>query len=137
MIIPAGKVLAPLEPEADETPLSTPARRFSRKQNVGDRFGEINAFVDVTLCSLTRTEACVWLILWRDSRHGLARTSYASLARTTGCRRATVGLALRSLREKGLVEVVRRGGKAQGANVYRLRSIVSRNGSTNDCSTGL
>ena len=124
MIIPAGTVLAPLEPESDDSPASPPSRRVFRKRDVGDRFGEINAFVDVTLRSLTRTEACVWLILWRDSRHGLARASYASLARTSGCRRATVGIALRSLREKGLVEVVRRGGKGQGTNVYRLRSVV-------------
>ena len=103
MIIPAGTVLAPLEPESDEKPPSTPARREPRRRKTGDRFVEINSFVDITLRSLTRTEACVWLVLWRDSRHGLSRTSYASLARTSGCRRATVGIALRSLREKGLI----------------------------------
>jgi hypothetical protein len=124
MIIPPGKTLAPLEPEPDETPASPPRRRVPRKRHTADRFGAINSFVDVTLRSLTRTEALVWVVLWRDTRHGLARTSYAGLARTSGCRRATVGIALRSLREKGLLEVVRRGGKGQGSNVYRLRSVV-------------
>ena len=124
MIIPPGTVLAPLEPENDETNPPSPPRRRSRKRYTGDRFGEINAFVDATLRSLTRTEAFIWLTLWRDSRHGLARTSYESLARTCGCRRATIGIALRSLRSKGLVEVVRRGGKGKGANVYRLRRVV-------------
>jgi hypothetical protein len=113
VIIPAGTVLAPLEPESDEKPPSTLTRREPRRPKTGDRFGEINAFVDLTLRALTRTEGFVWLVLWRDSRNGLSRTSYASLARTCGCRRATVALALRSLR-----------GKGRGASVYRLRSVV-------------
>ena len=125
MIIPAGKTLAPLEPESDEAPAPPPGRRVPRKRHTADRFGEINSFVDVTMRSLTRTEALVWFVLWRDSRHGLARTSYASLARTCGCRRATVGVALQTLREKGLVQVVRQGGKGRGSNVYRLRSVVA------------
>ncbi len=88
---------------------------------VKDRFDNINAFVDVTIRSLTRAEALIWLTIWRDTRHGYARTSYSSLAKTCGCRRATVTVALRRLREKGLIEIVRRGGRGIGANIYRVR----------------
>jgi hypothetical protein len=124
MIIPAGTVLEPLEPEQEMAPSPARPRRVASRRGTGDRFQAINSFVDVTLRSLTRTEGFVWLTLWRDTRNGLARTSYASLARTCGCRRATVATALRSLREKGLVTIVRQGGKGQGANVYRVRSTV-------------
>jgi hypothetical protein len=122
MIIPPGTVLAPLEPEREEARPQPPLRRSTAQRGSQDRFQVINTFVDCTLRSLTRTEGFVWLTLWRDTRKGVARTSYASLARTCGCRRATVATALRSLREKGLVTVVRRGGKGQGTNVYRLCS---------------
>jgi hypothetical protein len=120
MIIPPGTVLEPLEPEREMAPASPKPRRSASKRGTVDRFQVINAFVDITLRSLTRTEGFVWLTLWRDTRNGLARTSYASLSRTCGCRRATVATALRSLREKGLVTIVQRGGKGQGTNVYRL-----------------
>lgn len=124
MLIPAGTVLAPLEPEsgADQAPLPT-RRRSPQKRVAGDRFRAVNDFVDVTLRSLTRTEGFVWMTLWRNTRHGLARASYNSLARTCGCRRATIATALRSLRDKGLVSIVRQGGKGRGPNIYRLRSV--------------
>ena len=122
MILPPGAVLPPLEPEVEPPSPATRRRRSPPKRHRGDRFRCINDFVDVHIRSLTRAEALIWLTLWRDTRDGLARTSYSSLSRTCGCRRATVTNALRGLREKGLIEVVQRGGKGFGANIYRVCS---------------
>lgn len=49
-----------------------PARR-----KTADRFRVLNAFVDFTLAELTRNEIAVWLVLYRDTRDGMARTSHA------------------------------------------------------------
>jgi len=62
----------------------------------------------------------VWLLLWRDERGGTARTAVSDLARRSGVSGRTVKRALRTLRRRGLVEVVRRGSPSAGPAVYRL-----------------
>jgi hypothetical protein len=39
------------------------------------RFQVLNAFVDFALADLSRAEVAVWLVLYRDTRDGTARTS--------------------------------------------------------------
>lgn len=104
-------------PGAGMLPPTIPDSRPRRSGRVAARgwFAEINAFIDVTLARLTRAEAAVWLVLWRDTKPtGQARVSQADVARRAGVTDRAVRAALAGLREKGLVKVVRRGGSEQG-----------------------
>ena len=86
----------------------------------GDRFGTINAFVDFTLGSLTRNEAAVWLVLWRDTKNETARTAQADIARRAGIGRRTVVRIVAKLERKGLLQTVHQGGLNRGMSVYRV-----------------
>src|SRR4051794_23032019 len=79
------------------------------KGKARERFAVLNTFVDFALADLTRAEIAVWLILYRDTRDGTARTGYDDLARRAGLNRRNVGRALRRLEKLGLVKVVHRG----------------------------
>jgi hypothetical protein len=83
----------------------------------------LNAFVDFALADLRRAEVAVWLVLYRDTRDGTARTSYDDLARRAGLNRRNVGRALRGLERRGLLKVVHRGGLRRGASRYRVRGL--------------
>ena len=91
------------------------------KAKAGDRFALLNTFVDFGLAGLSRAEVAVWLVLYRDSRDGTARTSYDDLARRGGLNRRSVGRALRSLEGRGMVKAIRKGGLGRGPSSYRLR----------------
>jgi len=128
MILPPGTVLPPLESPAARPPATEgqgrrkggrrPAKGFPEHS---ERFASINAFVDGSLRGLGRAPLAVWIVLWRDERHGLSRTAISDLARRVGCSRSTVGRALASLKKSGLVTLVRPGGPLAGPNVYRVR----------------
>jgi hypothetical protein len=85
------------------------------------RFQMLNAFVDGAMAGLSRSELAAWVVLYRDTRDGVARASLADIARRGGMGRRTVARALQSLKRRGLLEVVRKGGLNQGASVYRVR----------------
>jgi DNA-binding transcriptional ArsR family regulator len=60
--------------------------------------------------------------LWRDTKpDGLARTAVTDLARRIGGDRSTVLRALRLLVDRGLLDVVRRGGLGRGVSTYRVK----------------
>jgi DNA-binding transcriptional ArsR family regulator len=118
-VIPPGVVLAPENPERPDSP--EPRRRARPPAKAtSDRFSSINAFVDDTMRDLSRAEALIWITLWRDTRDGVATTSYSRLEKRAGVNRSTVTRSLRSLRERGLVEVVRQGSQRRGASTYRV-----------------
>jgi hypothetical protein len=98
-------------------------KRESGKAKTGERFRVLNAFVDFSLADLSRAEVAVWLVLYRDTRDGTARTSYDDLARRAGLNRRTVGRALRQLEWRGFVQVVHRGGLRQGVSRYHVRGL--------------
>jgi hypothetical protein len=107
-------------------PADEPRRRGTigaGKQKAGERFGVVNAFVDFTLASLPRNAIAVWLVLWRDTRDGTARTSMAELARRAGCSTRTVVRVVKALESAGLVRVVYRGGFRRGPSRYRVRAL--------------
>jgi hypothetical protein len=93
------------------------------KARAGERFAVLNAFVDFALADLSRAEVAVWLVLFRDTRDGTARTSYDDLARRAGCNRRNVGRAVRRLERLGLLKVVHRGGLRRGVSRYRACSL--------------
>jgi DNA-binding transcriptional ArsR family regulator len=77
--------------------------------------------VDYTLSKLTNAESKVWFILFRDVKStGIARTGEADLARRAGLSERMVRYAVKSLTEKELVTVVRRGRLNSGPSAYRV-----------------
>lgn len=119
-----GGILPPdatFRPDDDEEPArpAPPAKRRSRSE----RFAALNAFVDfgISDAELTPAEALVWLVLFRDVKaNGTARTEQADIARRAGLSVRGVKLALRGLKVKGLVQVVRRGQLNVGPSTYRV-----------------
>lgn len=128
-VLPPGQVLPPLMAGVGSNRATTqPARRTGgrtharRRQRHCGRFAVLNGFVDASMGTLPRAAALVWVCLWRDTRpDGLARTAVADLARRVGVDRSTVLRALPLLVERGLLEVVRRGGLGRGVSVYRVQ----------------
>jgi len=126
-IIPPGQTLPPLLTEVERKRNDGVGRRTashrSRKQQQ-DRFGVLNAFVDFALRHLSRAEASVWLVLWRDTRNGTARTAQTDIARRIGADARTVRRALVRLEAAGLVRIVWQGGFRKGASVYAVAPLI-------------
>jgi biotin operon repressor len=117
---PPDAVLRP-----DEEPVRTPSRSAPRRSGRrGERFAILNAFADVSLAMLTGAEVKVWLILFRDTKAatGTARTGQVDIARRAGLSSRAVKGAVRSLKAKGLLTVVRRGRLNAGPSTYRAHS---------------
>ena len=110
----------PLTPRPAPTANGKAGEKPKRPKGTGDRFTTINAFVDFTLGGLTRNEAAVWLVLWRDTKDGTARTAQSDIARRAGIGRRTVVRMIDSLTTKGLLRTVHQGGLNRGMNVYRV-----------------
>jgi hypothetical protein len=118
--------LPPLYEEGKAPPAARarkPARNGRAKGEAGDRFAVLNAFADFALADLSRAEIAVWIILYRDTRDGTAKTSYDDLARRAGLNRRTVGRAIRGLESRGLVKVIHRGGLRRGVSRYQVRGL--------------
>jgi hypothetical protein len=126
-IIPVGEEPPPMGPEPAPPANGRRPRqgegRGKPKRKTGERFAMLNAFVDFALTGLSRAEIAVWLVLYRDTKDGTARTSYEDLARRVGCDRRSVGRALRGLERRGLLKVVHRGGMRRGVSSYRVRGL--------------
>ncbi len=117
-------VLPPLEIDDDHrTSKATRPKQSSRRRKAAGRFATLNTFVDFTAGTLRRSEIVVWLILYRDTKDGIARTSQADIARRGGLGRRTVCLAIRRLERRGLLCVVYRGGLNRGASSYRVQAL--------------
>jgi CRP-like cAMP-binding protein len=84
----------------------------------------LNSFVDGMLRSLKRNELAVWLILYRDTRDGVACTSQADIARRAGTSKRTVIRALGRLQKLGLVELLRRGTMHGLPSSYRVHPLI-------------
>lgn len=122
-VLPGCSVLPPMEPRPVRLTSTTNGKagnKPKRTAGAGDRFATINAFVDFTLGGLTRNEAAVWLVLWRDTKDGTARTAQTDIARRAGINRRTVIRILGKLESTGLLRIVHRGGFNRGMNVYRV-----------------
>jgi hypothetical protein len=121
-VIPVGEELPPMDPTPAPSSNGRHQRQGTPKGKTSERFAVLNAFVDFALADLSRAEIAVWLILYRDTRDGTARTSY-DLARRAGLNRRNVGRALRRLEGRGLVKTIHRGGLGRGVSRYRVRGL--------------
>ncbi len=121
-------VSLPIDDDDGEPLPAEPKRKPSKNSKriptaAAGRFAGLNAFIDATAGTLERSELLVWLVLFRDERHGIARTGQADIARRTRLGERTVRMAIASLRKRGLLEVARRGGVRQGPSSDRLRPV--------------
>jgi hypothetical protein len=127
-ILPGCSVLPPMEPrrprpirlDATEGNGERTRKGSGKRTAAGQRFKVVNTFVDFTLRTLRRNEIAVWLILWRDTRDGIAQTSQADIARRAGVSRRTVIRVVKQLCRKRLVRIVRAGGMNRGESTYRV-----------------
>ncbi len=112
------EVLPPMEsPEQDH---NAPPRRKTNQRNTGNRFGILNDFVDFAAGELTRSSILVWLVLYRDTRNGIAKTSQAAIARRVKISERTVRYAINDLIGRGFLTLVYRGGINDGPSKYRV-----------------
>ncbi len=111
----------------DQAPAPAPKRQGKHRSGGRERFvGMLNPLVDLLLRDLTPAEVKVWLILYRDEKGGVSRTSHADLARRAGVSTRAVVRALSKLRDRKLVERVRRGRMNVGISVHRLLPPITR-----------
>ena len=90
------------------------------RQKVGQRFAMLNAFVDAGMVGLSRVELATWIVLFRDSRDGIACTSMGDIATRIGCSTRAVVNAIRCLRRRGLLFRTFKGSNLRGPSRYRL-----------------
>lgn len=117
-ILPGCRVLPPMEVDAE--PQAATPKWTATKGKAGDRFAVLNGFVDVTMGTLCRGDIAVWLVLYRDERDGISKTSQADISTRAGLSVRGVKAALRRLRQRGLVKQVFRGGINRGPSRYRV-----------------
>ena len=110
-------VLPPMQPSTQPT-AKPPPQRKPHHAKTRDRFALLNAFVDMTAGEQPRSGILVWIILNRDTRDGVARTSQADIARTS---KRTVGRAIHDLQRRGLLRVIRRGELNRGPSHYEVK----------------
>jgi hypothetical protein len=92
---------------------------MGRRRRVTYFFESFNGFVDLGVRQLSRSEIVPFLILLRDTKpDGTARTSLADVATRGGISRRSAIQAVRSLVNRRVVEVVRRGGTGIGPSTY-------------------
>ena len=106
------------EPLDQPAPAVNPPKKPPMK---GQRFEVLNTFVDTSIGDLSRAEIAVWLVLYRDSRNGAAQSAQSWIAQRAGVDKSTVVRALSSLRAKGLIQQLKRGGPNAGISLYRVR----------------
>lgn len=112
---------------SETLPVQATASRKRNPKSMG-RFQDINAFVDVTMAQLNRSELTTWLALFRfaDGKTSVAQASVETIAARTGTSRQHTHKAIASLESKGLVERLRTGTVNSGASVYRIHALSTR-----------
>lgn len=128
-ILPGCSVLPPMEQSNGMADQPNRPRKSSKgskpkgKRATG-QFATLNAFLDFSIAKLSRSEALVWLVLFRDTkRDGLARTAQADIARRIGADERTVKRAIIHLRKVKLLQVVKRGNLWTGPSAYRVAAV--------------
>ena len=126
-ILKGCETLPPMEP-ADKGErrcgsAESPPKRRRTRTDARARFAMLNEFVDCTMAKVPRTDALVWLVLFRDARGALAKSGQGYIAKRAGVCLRTVKTSIRRLQRAGLLDVVHQGGLNRGVSIYRIRSI--------------
>ena len=109
--------VAKLEPK---TPHKKPTKRD------GNRWNELNQFIDITMRELTPAQTAVWLTLFRDERKGVSKSAQTYIAERCGLSRESVSRAINELERRGLVQTLHQGGLNQGLSWYRVKALNKR-----------
>ena len=121
--LPGASVLPPMSIPNQDNETSKPTGRKPSHKATRDRFAVLNEFVDLSLQGLTKAEIGTWLVLYRDTRNGTAKTSQAYIAKRLGVSSRSVRNAISKLAALGLLVVVYQGGLNKGLSVYRVASL--------------
>lgn len=92
----------------------------SSSRNVSERFAVLNRFVDTNMTDLTGADIKTWICLFRDVRNGVAETSASYIAKRAGLSERIIKKSLKKLKDKGFIEVIRRGAPGIGSSRYRI-----------------
>ena len=103
-----------------------PKKGENCRKTAANRFAVLNEFVDCSLAGLSKVELMVWLVLYRDTRNGTARTSQADIARRGGVSVRAVQYATSRMERRGLLRCVYRGGLNRGPNRWRVLPAASK-----------
>lgn len=102
----------------------TPHKKPTKRD--GNRWNELNQFIDVTMRDLSPRQVAVWLTLFRDSRNGVASVSQVYIAERCGLRRPTVSTTISELEALGMVTTIHAGGVGRGVSKYRVEHMIQR-----------
>jgi len=117
-ILEGAAMLPPMKP--NKATSSASIQKDNRRASQGDRFRILNAFVDCSMADLTRAELATWMILYRDTRDGIARAAQSDIATRAGLSERAIRNAIGSLEQAGLLQVVYRGGLNRGVSRYKV-----------------
>ncbi|MCY3007683.1 MAG: helix-turn-helix domain-containing protein [Planctomycetota bacterium] len=121
--LPGASVLPPMSNPTQGNETSKAKGHKPSHKATRDRFAVLNEFVDLSLQGLTRAEIGTWLVLYRDTRNGTAKTSQGHIAKRLGVSSRSVRNAISKLADLGLLVVVYQGGLNKGLSVYRVASL--------------
>ncbi len=79
-----------------------------------------NKWADLLVGGLPPVPALVWAVLYRHAQEGVVTRANSTLGRDLGVSKETIKRAIKLLRNKKLLQVVRQGGMQVGATTYRL-----------------
>ncbi len=117
-VIPVGREPLPIHvPERSEVTSSVGKVNENKHSN---RFAILNEFIDSGMLGLPPLQSLVWLVLYRDARGNVAEVSASYIARRIGVVRRSVTRALKGLRDRDLICILKRGGLNKGANTYLI-----------------
>ena len=106
--------------ESNEESHKTTSKKKTNHRQTANRFAILNAFVDSAAGELPRSSILVWMVLYRDTRNGIAETSQADVSRRAKISERMVRYAINDLIGRGLLTLVYRGGINRGASKYRV-----------------
>jgi biotin operon repressor len=118
-----ASVLPPMSIPTQGNETSKPKKCKPSHKASRDRFAVLNEFVDFSVQGLTKAEIGTWLVLYRDTRNGTAKTSQGHIAKRLGVSSRAIRKAVRKLIDIGLLVVVHQGGLNTGPSVYRVESL--------------
>lgn len=121
--LPGASVLPPMSIPTQGSETSNHKQRKPSHKATRDRFATLNEFVDFSMQGLTKAEIGTWLVLYRDTRNGTAKTSQGDIAKRLGVSSRSVRYAISKLIDLGLLVVVYQGGLNKGLCVYRVASL--------------
>lgn len=125
-VLPAMKETEPVNNCTPEVTSDSCGRRQTKLKNIshGRRWKMLNTFIDTTASSLSKTDAMVWMVLFRDTQGKVATTAQSYIASRLNISRRTVVRSLDRLKRLGLINIVSNGGLNGRMNKYIVQALI-------------